>query len=201
MARDVGATSGRGAAARMIRPVVGLAVACVAIGVLPSVVVPRALRVGSLVAGIGPGAVGREVAAAGPATAFTLGLTAALVAAWAARGAFGRRQPRLEAATWACGYAAVTPRMAYTASSFAAPLLGVFRPVAGVRTARVGDTFATHPTDPVLERVVLPAWHGVRAAAAGVRRIQRGGLQLSLLYVVVIVAAVLLYLVAPGRTL
>jgi hypothetical protein len=157
--------------------------------------------VGSLVAGLAPGAVGPEVAAAGPATAFTLGLTAALLAAWAARGAFGRRQPRLEAATWACGYAAATPRMAYTASSFAAPLLGVFRPVAGVRTARVGDTFATHPTDPVLERVVLPAWHGVRAAAAGLRPIQRGGLQLYLLYVVVVVAAVLLYLVATGRTL
>ena len=199
--RDVVATTAREPTARMIRPVVGLAVACVAIGLLPIVVVPPALRVGSLVAGIAPGAVGPEVAAAGPATAFTLGLTAALVAAWAARGAFGRRQPRLEAATWACGYAAVTPRMAYTASSFAAPLLGVFRPVAGVRTARVGDTFATHPTDPVLERVVLPAWHGVRAAAAGLRPIQRGGLQLYLLYVVVVVAAVLLYLVATGRTL
>ncbi len=199
--RDVVATTAREPTARMIRPVVGLAVACVAIGLLPIAVVPAALRVGSLVAGVGPGAVGPEVVGAGPATAFTLGLTAALLAAWAARGAFARRQPRLEAATWACGYAAVTPRMAYTASSFAAPLLGVFRPVAGVRTARAGDAFATHPTDPVLERVVLPAWHGVRAAAAGLRPIQRGGLQLYLLYVVVAVAGVLLYLVATGRTL
>ena len=156
---------------------------------------------GSLVAGVGPGAVGPEVAGAGPATAFTLGLTAALLAAWAARGAFAPLQPRLEAATWACGYAAVTPRMAYTASSFAAPLLDVFRPVAGVRTARAGDAFATHPTDPVLERVVLPAWHGVRAAAAGLRPIQRVGLQVYLLYVVVAVVGVLLYLVATGRTL
>src|SRR5712691_10060582 len=94
--RDVVATTAREPTARMIRPVVGLAVACVAIGLLPIAVVPAALRVGSLVAGIAPGAVGPDVAAAGPATAFTLGLTAALLAAWAARGAFARRQPRLE---------------------------------------------------------------------------------------------------------
>src|SRR6266498_4108119 len=199
--RDLVATTAREPASGMIRPVVGLAIACVAIGLLPIAVVPAALRVGSLVAGVAPGAVGPEVAAAGPATAFTLGLTAALLAAWAARGALARRQPRLEVATWACGYAAVTPRMAYTASSFAAPLLGIFQSVAGVRTARAGDAFATHPTDPVLERLIVPAWRGVRAAATGLRPIQRGGLQLYLLYVVAAVVTVLLYLLAAGRAL
>jgi hypothetical protein len=129
---------------------------------------------------------------------FTLGLTAGLLLAWAARAVLARRQPRLEAETWGCGYAAATPRMAYTASSFAAPLLGLFRPVAGVRTAQAADGFATHPTDPVLERLVLPVWRGVRAAATGLRPIHRGGLQLYLLYVVVAVVTVLLYLLVAG---
>lgn len=199
--RDVVATSAREPSAGMIRPVVGLAVACVAIGLSPILVVPAALRVGSLVAGVAPNVVGPDVAAAGPATVFTVGLTAALLVAWAAHAAFARGQSRKEAATWGCGYAAATPRMAYTASSFAAPLLGVFRSVAGVRTARTAEAFATHPTDPVLERVVLPAWHGVRAAATALRPIQRGGLQLYLLYVVVAVVTLLLYLYAAGRTL
>ena len=199
--RDVVATSAREPTHVMIRPVVALAAACVAIGLLPIAVVPAALRVGSLVAGIAPGVVRSDVAAAGPATVFTVGLTTGLLVAWAAHAAFARRQPRMEAATWGCGYAAPTPRMAYTASSFAAPLLGVFRSVAGVHTVRTGDAFATHPTDPVLERVILPGWHGVRAAATGLRAIQRGGLQLYLLYVVLAVVTVLLYLLATGRTL
>lgn len=199
--RDVVATSAREPSGSMIRPVIGLAVACVAIGLLPIVVVPAALRVGSLVAGVAPGVLGPQVAAAGPATVFTVGLAAALLVAWAAHAALARRQPGTEAATWGCGYAAANPRMAYTASSFAAPLLGVFRSVAGVRTARTGEAFATHPTDPVLERVVLPAWHGVQAAATGLRPIQRGGLQVYLLYVVVAVVTVLLYLFVAGRTL
>jgi len=199
--RDLVATTAREPASGMIRPVVGLAIACVAIGLLPIAVVPAALRAGSLVAGVAPGVVGPEVAAAGPATVFTLGLTASLVVAWAAQAAFARRQPRLEAATWGCGYATATSRMAYTASSFAAPLLGIFKSVAGVRTARAVDAFATHPTDPVLERLIVPAWRGVRAAATGLRPIQRGGLQLYLLYVVAAVVTVLLYLLAAGRAL
>ncbi|HYT72644.1 MAG TPA: proton-conducting transporter membrane subunit [Gemmatimonadales bacterium] len=199
--RDLVATTAREPASGMIRPVVGLAIACVAIGLLPIAVVPAALRAGSLVAGVAPGVVGPEVAAAGPATVFTLGLTASLVVAWAAHAALARRQPRLEAATWGCGYATATSRMAYTASSFAAPLLGIFQSVAGVRTARAGDAFATHPTDPVLERLIVPAWRGVRAAATGLRPIQRGGLQLYLLYVVAAVVTVLLYLLAAGRAL
>jgi len=199
--RDLVATTAREPASGMIRPVVSLAIACVAIGLLPIAVVPAALRAGSLVAGVAPGVVGPEVAAAGPATVFALGLTASLVVAWAAQAAFTRRQPRLEAATWGCGYATATSRMAYTASSFAAPLLGLFRSVAGVRTARAVDAFATHPTDPVLERLIVPAWRGVRAAATGLRPMQRGGLQLYLLYVVVAVVTVLLYLLAAGRTL
>jgi hydrogenase-4 component B len=198
-ARDPVAGTAREPAAGMRRPVVGLAVLCVAIGLLPVAVVPAAVRVGSLVAGVAPDVVAGG-GAAGPATVFTLGLAAFLVTAWAAYVWFARRHPQPQAATWGCGYATPTPRMAYTASSFAAPLLGAFRSVAGVRGGESdGGAFETHPTDPVLERVIVPAWHGIRAAAAGVRPVQRGGLQLYLLYVVAAVIMLLVYLLAAGQ--
>lgn len=198
--RDPAATMAREPDAGMIHPVVALAIACGVIGLLPIAVVPPALRVGSLVAGIAPGVVGPEMAAAGPATAFTVGLGAVLLLAWGARAAITPGQPRLLAATWGCAYATVTPRMAYTASSFAAPLLDVFRAVSGVRTVRTSNALVTHPTDPVLERTVLPVWRGLRAAATKLRPLQRGGLQRYLLYVVVAVVVLLLYLFAAGRT-
>jgi hypothetical protein len=128
---------------------------------------------------------------------FTVALAVTLVVGWALTGARARRRG-LVAETWACGFAAPTPRMAYTASSFAAPLLGAFRAVAGVRTERGARRFATHATDPVLDRIVRPAWHGVRAAATRVRAGRRGSLSLYLVYVGAAVLVVLLYLVAAG---
>ena len=183
------------AAPAMIRPLVALASACVVIGLVPVAVVPPALRVGSLVAGLPLGA----DAAAGPATAFTVGLALSLLVAWALYVALGRRQHRLEAATWGCGYPAATPRMAYTASSFAAPLLGVFRSFSGVRTHRTAEGFSTHAIDPVLDGVVLPAWRGARRAVAWVRQVQHGGLSRYLLLVGAAVVASLLYLLAASR--
>jgi NADH:ubiquinone oxidoreductase subunit 5 (subunit L)/multisubunit Na+/H+ antiporter MnhA subunit len=199
--RDSLATPAADPAGGMIRPLVALAAACLAIGILPIAVVPPALRVGALVASLGASAsAGGLQVAAGPATVFTIGLAVALVAASVLYAAFARRHRAAETATWACGYAAVTPRMAYTASSFAAPLLGAFRSVAGVRTERTAHSLMTRVTDPVLDRVLLPAWHGVRAAATGLRPIHRGGLSLYLLYVVAAVVGILLYLMAAGGT-
>lgn len=199
--RDASATTAHEPALAMIRPVVALAVACGAIGLLPIAVVPMALRVGSLVAAVPLGVVGAQTVAAGPATAFALGLTAVLLAAWVTHTTLARRHLRAGVPTWGCGYATATPRMAYTASSFAAPLLAVFRSVAGVLSNRTRETFSTHPIDPVLERVVLPAWHGLRSAASGLRPMQRGGLQIYLLYVVATVVMLLLYLLASGTRL
>ncbi|MGH7521200.1 MAG: proton-conducting transporter membrane subunit [Gemmatimonadales bacterium] len=196
------ATAPQESAAGMVRPLIGLAAACVAIGLVPIVVVPPVLRVGSLVAGLRSGAPGGGLpadTAAGPATVFTVALALSLLAGWAVYAAVRRGQRRVEAATWGCGYPLPTPRMAYTASSFAAPLLGVFRSFSGVRTHRTALAFATHAIDPVLDGVLLPAWRGARAAAAWLRHAQRGGLSLYLLLVGAAVVASLLYLLVAGR--
>ena len=90
--------------------------------------------------------------------------------------------------------------MAYTASSFAAPLMGTFRLVAGVRVARAAESLATHPFDPVLDRAIAPVWRAVRGAGERLRGGQRGPLPLQLLYVVAAVLSLLLYLLAAGRS-
>lgn len=193
--RDEGAAAARESTAGIIVPPVGLAALCVAIGLLPIAVVPPALRVGGLVAGSGAEP---EVSAL-TATVFALALGASLLAAWFWHRVYtGRRRP-LETVTWSCGFATPTPRMAYTASSFAAPLLATFGSFAGTRIEQTMPAFATHPFDPVLDRVMLPVWRGVSVAASRLRPIQRGGLSRYLLYVATAVVAVLLYLLAAGR--
>ena len=196
------ATAPQESGAGMIRPLIGLAAACVAIGLVPMVVVPPVLRVGSRVAGLRSGAPDGGLpadAAAGPATAFTVSLALSLLAGWGVYAAVRRGHRRVEAATWGCGYSLPTPRMAYTASSFAAPLLGVFRSFSGVRTHRTALAFATHAIDPVLDGVLVPVWRSARAAVARLRHVQRGGLSLYLLLVGAAVVASLLYLLVAGR--
>jgi formate hydrogenlyase subunit 3/multisubunit Na+/H+ antiporter MnhD subunit len=194
--RDSRATAIGEPARGMMLPPIGLAALCVAIGLLPVAVVPPALRVGALVAG---GAMGGADLPAAAATVFAVLLAAGLLGAWLLHRTFGRRRAPLDAATWGCGFATPTPRMAYTASSFAAPLVASFGPFAGTRTHHTAHAFATQAFDPVLDRVMLPIWHSVRAAATRLRPIQRGRLSLYLLYVGAAVIAVLLYLLSAGR--
>jgi hypothetical protein len=51
--------------------------------------------------------------------------------------------------------------MQYSASSYAAPLLAPFAPLAGVREVREPAAFHTHSIDPVQDGVVLPAWRAL----------------------------------------
>jgi hypothetical protein len=88
--------------------------------------------------------------------------------------------------------------MQYSASSFAAPLVDVFGPLAGVTVDRTAGTFATRPANLVLDRALEPAWRALRRAGARLRPIQQGRLQLYLLYIVATVSVLLLYLAVFG---
>jgi hydrogenase-4 component B len=152
--------------------------------------------------------------AAGPLTVFSLALAAGLGLAWLLRARLaaarqssatvaGRRGATpATAETWGCGYTsytAPTPRMQYTASSFAAPLLLAFGRLATVREERSPGAFATHASDPVLAGLVLPAWRRMRAAADRLRLLQRGRLALYLVYMIAALLVLLLYLMVFGR--
>jgi formate hydrogenlyase subunit 3/multisubunit Na+/H+ antiporter MnhD subunit len=177
-------------------PVVVLAAQCVAIGVLPVLILPPAFRAAAELAGqVGlpfsdPSAQaltwGAVVLAA---VVFVLGVT---------RAGLVRRKPSRDAATWGCGFQPITPRMQYTAASFAAPLLVVFRAVAGVRAEHTVGAFHTQPTDPILQRMIVPGWHSIRATAARLRALHHGRLSISLLYIVATLVVLLVYLVTTG---
>ncbi|HMA22861.1 MAG TPA: proton-conducting transporter membrane subunit, partial [Gemmatimonadaceae bacterium] len=200
MPRDASFGAARESPAGMTRPLIALAAACAGIGLLPVLVLRPMLRVAAVVAsGVGESperALSSSAALFDPAGAamtwLSLGLTAFAVVVWVARAAF-HRKPESRGGTWGCGYAGATARMQYSASSFAAPLLTVLAPVAGVRTHRSAATFATRPTDPMLDRAVRPVWHRLQHLADALRPIQRGRLSSYLLYIVAAVMALLLY--------
>ncbi len=185
----------------MTWPIVALAGVCMAIGALPALVVPAALRVGVLLSG-GPAMpltiTGDPASAA--LTVYTLSVTTGLLAAWLLwNSPLGRRRMPATSETWGCGFARPTARMQYTSSSFAAPLVAAFRSVAGVHTHRSACAFETHAGDPVLDGFALPAWSRIRAVARWFHPLQRGTLSRSIIYVVAAVLVVLVYLVAAGR--
>jgi NADH:ubiquinone oxidoreductase subunit 5 (subunit L)/multisubunit Na+/H+ antiporter MnhA subunit len=196
-ARDPVALHARESAPGLVLPMLGLATLCIAIGLLPVVVLPPMLGVGAFLAGAPASSAPLPEPAAWPLTVFVLMLGAGIPLAVliAAR---KREQPRAQADTWGCGYPATTARMQYTASSFAAPILLSFAPVAAVHVTRTADTFATHPVDPVMDGA-LRILKRIRAAASRLRPIHRGRLSLSLLYVVATLIALLFYLLFAGH--
>ena len=100
--------------------------------------------------------------------------------------------------TWDCGYAAPTPRMQYTAGSFAGIIsewfAWILRPVRHVH--RPEDVFPRHAffeehtPETVLERVIEPIGRGVIMASGMARRLQHGRVQAYVLYLIVGLVAV-----------
>jgi hydrogenase-4 component B len=114
----------------------------------------------------------------------------------------GRRKESPQVVTWDCGYAAPTPRMQYTSSSFAELLIGLFawalQPrVRSVRLTTIfpaAQHFHSDVPDTVLDRAVLPATRLVGRALVWFRWIQAGNIQLYVLYVLAaLVLTVLLF--------
>ena len=87
-----------------------------------------------------------------------------------------------------------SPRIQYTASSFAQMLVDLFRwavlpdehrPRLGGLFPGAGQRFETHAPDPVLDRLLLPGLSRVRTLLGLARVIQAGRIQTYLLYIVV----------------
>jgi hydrogenase-4 component B len=175
-----------------------LAAACVAIGLMPGAMIGPAIHIGATIAGnlgnelaasalVMPGA--QRVAIFGLVLATTVGA----IATW--RAGLMRRRPVRFGPTWNCGFDATSPRMQYTASSFAAPLISLFGRMAGVEEHRGATVFHSEPRDLVLDRGVTRLWQGIHGAALRLRPMQHGRLHLYLLYMVAGVLACLAYLV------
>ena len=125
------------------------------------------------------------------ATAFVLAVLVALgLANWGAR-----HRPAAEvSALWASGANSLSPRMQYTATSFAEPLQRVFddvlRPDTDVEVTHFTESqyliekvsYRTQFADPVEERFYTPVVRAVSTVAEWVRRAHTGSIHLYLTY-------------------
>ncbi|MEN6408028.1 MAG: proton-conducting transporter membrane subunit [Thermoguttaceae bacterium] len=103
--------------------------------------------------------------------------------------------------TWDCGYVAPTPRMQYTASSFARPLVLLFRvllqprddihPPQGLFPRHAA--LHTHAPDWFRRRVYEPLFWGVGWAASKLRWLQEGRIQIYVLYIALTMLALLIW--------
>jgi len=132
--------------------------------------------------------------AAGPlgwVTVCALGLIALATALTALRRSALSRRPVDQATTWGCGYARPGPRMQYTASSFAQPLIDLFRPLLGTRQTASppqglfpqAASFSTDTPDVYRERLYRPVFGGIDRTLSAFRWLQHGRVQLYVLYI------------------
>ncbi len=194
------------AGAAMRWPMMILAALCVVIG-LAAPLCPLVLRPAVLVlvpVNLRDAVTGCAADAAGPLTGVLFGsclLLGFVVAAMHVRRKLllGRRVE--QTGTWDCGYAASTPRMQYTASSFARPLTLLFRlllqpqdeideprglfPEHAHLHTRTPDVFRRRLYDPIFGAV---AW-----AAFRLRWLQQGRIQVYVLYIALTILALLIW--------
>jgi NADH:ubiquinone oxidoreductase subunit 5 (subunit L)/multisubunit Na+/H+ antiporter MnhA subunit len=112
-----------------------------------------------------------------------------------------QNRPVRRSPTWDCGYAAPTPRMQYTASSFALWFVDAFRWI--LRTERRRSLpqgyfpdaafMTTETPDGFRELVFRPVFAQMRWALASLRWIQHGRLQLYILYIAATLLALLIW--------
>jgi len=162
-------------------PLLILAVACIAPGIWPELVVAP---LGVIIGNDGAGSALAPFALPLRITAFaTIGLAAVLLLR-------ARRSPR--ALTWDCGYAAPSTRMQYTGRSFGEWLTerlmpGFFRPTVEVAAPRglfpAEATLLVRVDEPFADRVYLPRARRWAKRAARLRWVQQGRLPLYLLYI------------------
>jgi NADH:ubiquinone oxidoreductase subunit 5 (subunit L)/multisubunit Na+/H+ antiporter MnhA subunit len=182
-----------------LRPMLFLASACVVLGVVPALGIAFTSAAAGELTGLQPA----EVPAAVVSGAASISILALIVLATTAlllllRSARMPHETRHEV-TWACGYDAVTPRMQYTGSSFAAPLVAIFGRFSGTRVERSAEALHTQPFDLVLDGFVFPLGRALHRAALRLRPIQQGRLHVYLLYVLAALLVLLGYLTFGSR--
>jgi len=181
-----------------------LACACVAIGLgapwaVHLLVAPVAVATGLSMATVAAtlDAAAGWLAAAILAFAIALALAATL---WLLRRTLQARAGVERQATWGCGYGAPTPRMQYTASSFAQPLTHLFHPLLHTHVEEEGVAaplpaaarFASHAPDLFRDLLFNPLFRGVERLMLGLRWLQHGNIHLYILYIVVTLLVLLM---------
>ena len=186
----------------MLAPLGVLGACCAAIGLLPTHVAPVLERATF----IWTGQTGMDVGLLAQTAALSqIGLAAAVLAGTLAAGAVAlrwrlRSQPLSWTETWGCGYTGPTPRMQYTASSFAQFLVTLFswalKP--SLHSPRLTELFPqtarfeSHVPEVILDRFVMPVFHFLARILFWARIMQQGSVQIYLVYVFAILVLLLM---------
>jgi NADH:ubiquinone oxidoreductase subunit 5 (subunit L)/multisubunit Na+/H+ antiporter MnhA subunit len=109
-----------------------------------------------------------------------------------------RRSVR-RAVTWDCGYLLPTSRMQYTASSFAQPIIEMFKPALKPRQDLdspaglfpKGAHLHTHTDDIFIQKIFAPVMRFIGFLADGFHRLQPGRTHLYIAYIVITLLALL----------
>jgi len=207
--RSAAAEAAHEAPGLMRASMAALAAACALLGFAPGLVAPALERATAV--WTGAPLEGQPLAALVPfgwVSAGALALVVALALLLLALRPLGRRararQPELP--TWDCGYAAASPRLQYTASSFAEIVTARFawalrphvQPPVVDRFFPAATTFRSHVDDTVLDRLLLPASRISLVATAWFRALPQGQLQRYILYVLSILVPLLVWAVIGG---
>ena len=182
-----------------------LAAGCVAIGLAPGFFWPSIARA---LGAWQPAWSGAQV----PAPLGALGNFHIVLAALCAAAACGiwwlaRRHGIARAPTWDCAFASPSPRMQYTAGSFAGILTEWFawilKPVSqGAAPEKIfpeACAWREHTPETVLARVVQPASSAVMQLAMAARSVQQGTVQAYILYLLIGLAALTALVLAGGK--
>jgi hydrogenase-4 component B len=106
-----------------------------------------------------------------------------------------------EARTWDCGYQLGTPRIQYSAASFAEPLAGLFAAAMGFarRHTQWGTLFPSRMlceirlSDRLLGSVFTPCFEGVRHVCDSLKIAQHGYIHIYILYILAVIAGLLVW--------
>lgn len=117
-----------------------------------------------------------------------------------------RDKSQHRAPTWGCGYNLPTPRMQYTAGSFAQPLLKPFSVLVPSHTHATSlkalfpseASFVEHTTDIASERLWQPVARALLRSLGQFRRMQQGRVQAYLTYILLTLLGLLVWLILTG---
>ena len=109
--------------------------------------------------------------------------------------------PLEKAETWSCGYSLPTSRMQYTASSFAEPILRIFRNVLGFHVKGSqpkgyfpkGERISTHIIEASEDFIFRPIFQFIKFLSAKLKMIQCGYTQLYLFYIFIFLLILLIW--------
>jgi hydrogenase-4 component B len=189
---------------QMLLPMLLLGVPCVVIGLAPGLVSSALQRASFTVLPQLVTTNGNSLHELLPTTMITFAGVAlliliAIIAVWYQRKL--KTAPLDETVTWGCGYQRPTPRMQYSASSFAEMLTSLFSFVLKPQSHRPDKItglfpehtkFFSHISEAMLELVYIPALLRLYNRFAGVRKLQSGILQQYVLYTLITLILLLL---------